>query len=269
MKPVAGSPLAADVAPAAAEFAARRAARRKREADAGVILEAAMLDRIDGERQVRRGRAEQRRRPRPGAPAPLAARRGRSRSLQRPRARRAPGPAARSRAPKACRGARRAGDRRRVLAVERRDQRAAVSARARGRARGDHGRHQGRQGEVERQPATPSAASASAASSDHLGIGRRAGGADQLGADLAELALGPELGALDAQHLAGIGQAQRPRRAQAGGGDARDLRRHVGAQPHHALRDRVHQPEAVPAIAAPGPVSRLSSNSTSGGFTRS
>ncbi len=52
--------------------------------------------------------------------------------------------------------------------------------------------------------------------------------------------------AFDPQHLAGIAEAQRPRRMrQPGGGDARDLRRHVGAHPDHALRDRVHQAEGL------------------------
>ena len=92
---------------------------------------------------------------------------------------------------------------------------------------------------------TPSAASASAASriTSTSACGRRR--ADQLDPGLAELALGPEVGALHPQHLAGIGETQGPRLApQPRGGDARDLERHVGAQRHHALGDRVHQPEA-------------------------
>ena len=91
---------------------------------------------------------------------------------------------------------------------------------------------------------TPSADKRFAGDRDRLDIGGRSRGADQLGADLAELALGPDLRAFDPQHLAGIAEPQRPRRvAKPGGGDARDLRGHVGAHADHAVRDRVHHAE--------------------------
>ena len=52
--------------------------------------------------------------------------------------------------------------------------------------------------------------------------------------------------AANAQALPGIGQAQRPRRAgQARGRQPRDLRRGVGAQAHHALAVRVHEPKCL------------------------
>jgi hypothetical protein len=46
--------------------------------------------------------------------------------------------------------------------------------------------------------------------------------------------------------LAGIGQAQRPRRPrQPGAGQAADLRGDVGANADHALAFRIHQPEGL------------------------
>jgi hypothetical protein len=51
---------------------------------------------------------------------------------------------------------------------------------------------------------------------------------------------------MHAQHLAGIGKPQRAGDAgEPGCGDAGDLRRGVGAQPHHAVADRVHQAEGL------------------------
>ena len=80
----------------------------------------------------------------------------------------------------------------------------------------------------------------------HLGIGRGGGAADQLDAGLGKLAFRGELGAAHPQHLAGIAEPQRAGcRAEPGGGDAGDLRGGVGAQAHHALADRVHQPEGL------------------------
>ena len=71
----------------------------------------------------------------------------------------------------------------------------------------------------------------------------RSGGAvaaDQFGAQLHLLALGAQLARLLADHRPGIGQAQRTwRAAQAGGGDATDLRGHVGAEGQSALRHRI------------------------------
>ena len=79
-----------------------------------------------------------------------------------------------------------------------------------------------------------------------LGIGGGIVAADQLDAGLGDLPVRRKLAAAHAQALPGIGQPQRPRRMrQARGGDARHLRRGVGAQAHHALAFRVHQPERL------------------------
>ena len=40
---------------------------------------------------------------------------------------------------------------------------------------------------------------------------------------------------------------------QAGDGDARHLHGHVGPHAHHALRDRIHQPEGLRAQRGAGP----------------
>ena len=143
------------------------------------------------------------------------------------------------------------GDRRGVLVVER----CAQGGRARAVdavGLGDR-RHQGRQGEVDGQTGHAERCERLAGHRDRLDIGLRARRADQLGADLADLALRPDLGAFDPQHLARIAQPQRPRRvAEPGRGDAGDLRRHVGAHPDHAVRDRVHQAEGGRRHRRPG-----------------
>ncbi len=131
-------------------------------------------------------------------------------------------------------------DRGGILAVERRAQRRcslAVDAESRG-----HRRDQGRQRDVDRQMRHAEGGQRCACDCDRFDIGGRPRGADQLGADLADLALGADLRAFDPQHLAGIAQAQRPRCvAEPGRGDTRDLRGHVGAHPDHAVRPGVHR----------------------------
>ena len=79
-----------------------------------------------------------------------------------------------------------------------------------------------------------------------LGIGLGRVMADQLDPGLGDLALRLQLRAAHPQALAGIGQPQRARRAgQPRGRQPRDLRGGVGAQAHHALAVRVHQPEGL------------------------
>ena len=137
-----------------------------------------------------------------------------------------------------------AGDRRRVLAVERGAQtRRPLAGDAKGF--GDR-RHQGRQGEVDREIGHPDFGERLARHRDHLDIGFRPAGPDQLGAGLPGLPLGPHLRPFDPEHLAGIAEAQRPRPVrQPGRGDPGDLRGHVGAHPDHAVRDRVHRAKGV------------------------
>ncbi len=110
----------------------------------------------------------------------------------------------------------------------------------------DDGGHQLGQGQVDGDVGQADMLERFEAQGQDLGIGGGIGGADQLDADLAELALGAQLRALDLQDLAGIGQAQRARIvAQAGGGDARHLRGHVRAHDHHALGQRIHDAEGA------------------------
>ena len=204
-----------------------------------MVLEAAVLDRVDGHLELRRRRREP---VEHGAqPDPFGARSRRQlETIERRQGRRPPARPPRANSPKQLAGlARHRGDRRRVLVVERGAQRRrALAGDAVGL--GDR-RHQGRQGDVDRQIRHADRGQRLAGDRDRLDIGGRSRRADQLGADLAELALGPDLGAFDPQHLAGIAEAQRPRRvAEPGRGDARDLRRHVGAHADHAVRGRVH-----------------------------
>ena len=136
------------------------------------------------------------------------------------------------------------GNRGRVLAVERLAQRRqprASDVQTRGQ-----GVHQGRQVEIDGEPPDSDRGQRLRGEHDRLGVGPRRSRADQLRADLGELALGPKLAALDPKHLAAVAQPQRPRRlAQPGRRDASHLGRHVGAQSHHALADRVHEPEGL------------------------
>ena len=75
--------------------------------------------------------------------------------------------------------------------------------------------------------------------------------ADEFEADLAKLSLGPQLAAPHAEDFAGVAQAKWPGASrEPRGRDARDLRREVAAQGHHAVRGRVHQAEGL--VGEPG-----------------
>jgi len=79
-----------------------------------------------------------------------------------------------------------------------------------------------------------------------FGIGRRQVRADQLDSRLGKLALGLHLGAAYQQHRPAIGKSQRARRVrQPAGRQPGDLRRGIGAQSHHPLAFRIHQPEGL------------------------
>src|SRR5262249_1237591 len=79
-----------------------------------------------------------------------------------------------------------------------------------------------------------------------LDLGLRLVEADQLHAGLVELAAVGELRLVVAEDVGHVGQPQRLRLvAQAGGHDARDLGRDVGAQHEHAARFAVHEGEGV------------------------
>ena len=214
---------------------------RKGEADAALILEAAMLDRIDSEAAAGARR-------RITATTSLArddssrAARGKASRPSRSSASSA-GPTARSSEPKTPAGRRRsAAPPPRPCGRAPTQPRRSRSSKPRARATAPPSR----QVEVDREIGHAELAQRLGREQHGLGIGGRARRADQLDARLAELPLGPRLAALHPQDLAGIGQPQRPGRVlQARGRDARDLRRHVGAQAHHALRHRVHQPEGL------------------------
>jgi dolichol-phosphate mannosyltransferase len=111
---------------------------------------------------------------------------------------------------------------------------------------GHDGGDQGRQVEVDREGRDADRAQGVDREQHRLGVGFGAVDADQLGADLGELALRLQRIAAHADHVAAVGQAQRPRLVlQPGHGDARDLHGHVGPHAHHALRHRVHQAEGL------------------------
>ena len=109
----------------------------------------------------------------------------------------------------------------------------------------DDRRHQGRHRDVDREVRHADRGERLAGNRDDLDIGGGADGADQFGADFADLPLGPDFRSRHPQHLARITQPQRPRcGAKPGRRDARDLRRHIGANADHPMRHRVHQPES-------------------------
>ena len=69
---------------------------------------------------------------------------------------------------------------------------------------------------------------------DHLGVRLRLVEPEQLHARLVELAHAPEARGLVTEHVGAVGEAVRLRPvAEARGGDAGDLRRHVGAEREH------------------------------------
>ena len=107
-------------------------------------------------------------------------------------------------------------------------------------------RHQCRKPEVHREIGEPQFLDGRGGHEDHLGIRPGAGGAENLGADLAELPFRPQLRTLDPDHLSGIAEPEWPWPVgEAGGRDPCDLHGHVGAQRKHAMRRRVHQPEGL------------------------
>ena len=144
------------------------------------------------------------------------------------------------------------GDRGNILVIERGPQRGPALAGNSESLR--NRRHQGGQGDVHRQMRHADVGQGLAGHRDRLDVGRRTGGANQFRAHLPDLALGPHLRRPDTQYLPGVAQAQRPRpMRQPGRGDTRDLRRHIGAQRDHAVRDRVHCAERVARHRAAGP----------------
>ena len=164
-----------------------------------------MLDGIDAEHQIGGGRQQQID-DLGQALALLLARgrklqtlQGRERAARRPRR-------AQQRAEELAVGPGEAGDGPGIAPVERLDQRG--RARALEAEPGDHRRHQGGKIEIDGQLADAERRNRLGGEQDHLHIGLSRSRADELDAGLAELALGPEVGALHPQHLAGIGETQ-------------------------------------------------------------
>ena len=88
---------------------------------------------------------------------------------------------------------------------------------------------------------------------NRLDVRRRPLGADQLRSGLADLPFRPHLRTFNPENLTGITEPERPRHVRhPAGGDARDLRRHIGADSDHAVRNRVHQTEGVARCRGPG-----------------
>ena len=132
----------------------------------------------------------------------------------------------------------------RVLAIEGRAQARRLGGAA--AVTGGERRDKRRRAQVDRKLLDPHLCERLRREQHRLGIRLGRGRADELGAHLEELPLGPQLAALYAQDLARIGEPQRPRRGgKARRGQARHLRRHVGAHAHHALAHRVHEAEGV------------------------
>ena len=204
MKPVASSPAWVDIAAAAPELAGD-AAPEQRERDAGMILEAAMIGRVDIE-----------------AEAGAASCTGSATSINRSRcaaaslvnAMAAKRSNAGGGAPTAFISCARVGaslppssfTAGGVLAVERGDDRRRI---------GDTGfaqvaHRQRRRIEIDHQLRDTELQQRFGRQQHGLGIGGGAGDADQLDAGLADLALGAHLLALHAQHLPRIRKAQRP-----------------------------------------------------------
>ncbi len=114
-------------------------------------------------------------------------------------------------------------------------------------------RHQRRKSDVHREVGHAERGECRPGNRDNLDIGSRPRRADQFGADLTDLPLGPDLRAPDPQHLAGIAEPQRSwRSAEPSGGDARNLRCHVGAHTDHAVRDGIHHAEGRHCHRRPG-----------------
>ncbi len=136
------------------------------------------------------------------------------------------------------------GDGRRVLAVER-----ALEPFA---GRGGHAgllqqrRGEARQGHVEDERAHAHRRQRLGRDQRNLRVRLRGGAAHQLDPGLGKLPRGRPLAAPHPQHLPRVAQPQGAGLpAEAGRRDARDLRRGVGAQPHHALAHRVHEAKGL------------------------
>ena len=230
------------VAPPAPELAAR-AEREQHEGDAGVVLEAPVLDRVHGQADTGHGGAHQR--DHLGEPAARLGRRRRQVERLERRKRTIGGPARLEQGGEQPGGA--VAERRdlaRVLAVERRAHPRRFRVGKTERA-GDC-RHHRRNVEIDREALDAGRGQRLVGERDHLGIGARTVGTDQLDARLPHLALGAQLRAGHLQHLARVAQAQRARLVgEAGRGDTRDLQRHVGTHAEHGVADRVHQPEGL------------------------
>ena len=236
---------------------------KKREADAGVIFEAAILDRVDGESEAGHGAIRAAPPPRPAARARPPHRFGRSSAASAASAWRA-APAAASSSPSSdpppCRRGR---DRGRVLVVERAAHRASAARRASRRRRHTAGTSVGKVRSTDR-PVMPSAASASAATAiaSTSAAYRIASRSARRRPGRPGARAGCSLPA-HPQHLAGIAQAQRPRRVGRAGwrrcappaASCRRAGRSCGCE-IGSIRRKVSG-----AIAAPAPDSRLSSNS--------
>ena len=131
---------------------------------------------------------------------------------------------------------------RHVLAVQRAQQHLARRA---GEARLlQQRRREPRQGQVEAHAGQAECGQRLRPDQHHLGIRGQAVAADQLDPGLRNLPVRRDLAALHAQALPGVAQPQRARGgAQPGGRDTGNLRRDVGAEPHHAMGVRIHHAE--------------------------
>ena len=215
-----------------------------------MVLKATVLDRVNSHLEVRGRRREAVQHD--AQPDPLGA--GSSRQFETIEDRQGDGsrPGRRQQTPEEPAGlSRHRRYRCRILVVERRTQcRRALSGNA--ISLGDR-RHQARQSDVDRQLRHADRGQRLAGNRDRLDVGVRARRPDELGPDLADLALGPDLGAGNPQHLPGIAEAQRPRCvAKPRRGDPRDLRRHVGAHADHPVRGRVHHAKGGGRHRRPG-----------------
>ena len=237
-----GFGVAADVTAAAAEFEVT-VGRIEGHADAGVIAQAAEFDRVDGEFKARGAATNGGDRGGEAVGMGAGAWRqggtgeGREGAIGGARGEQEVGQGAGERAAAFADGGG-------VLAIQRAGE--AGADLAGDAALAEQGRHQQRQRQVDGDAGKADGMQRGDADEDDFGIGLGTVMADKFDAGLGDLAIRRGLAALHAQALAGIGQPQGARSVgEAGGGDAGDLRRHVGPHPHHPPRVRVHQPERL------------------------
>src|SRR6516165_10864268 len=206
--------IAGLITPAAAELAeravGRRSAREKRKADPGVVLEATVFDRVD--RHFELGSRHREPVEHGTEPCPLGARPTRQLEAVERGKRRGSGTRGKEQALQelsrlACECSNRCG----VLVVEGGTQRGRILP-ADPIGLGDC-RHQCWQSDIHREVGHAECRERRSGNHDRLDIGGRTRGADQFGADLADLPLRPDLGAPDPQHLAGVAEAPWPWRA--------------------------------------------------------